>query len=69
MLLQGYDFLGFSLWNKNTNEILRKKETEKNINFLEEEFQRDREFFYSLKKSLEFNMKFFEDLAEELKTI
>ncbi|MZH05174.1 MAG: motility associated factor glycosyltransferase family protein [Nitrospinae bacterium] len=63
LLLQGYDFLGFSLWNKRSNEILLRKKKDKSVDLLEEEFQRDREFLYALKNSLEFNINVFEDLA------
>ena len=66
LLLQGYDFMGFSLWNQKTNEILRRKKKEKHNDLLGLEFQRDREFFDVLKNSLEFNMKFFKGLVEEL---
>ena len=66
LLLQGYDFMGFSLWNQKSNEILRRKKKEKYKGMLGSEFQRDLEFFKVLKNSLEFNMKIFKDLAGEL---
>ena len=64
LILQGYDFMGFSLWNQKTNEILRIKKKDKYNNLLGLEFQRDREFFDVLKNSLEFNMSFFKGLIE-----
>ena len=67
LLLQGYDYSGFSKWNqKATNIMNRKKLTEKN-KLLEEEFLRDREFFQVLKDAIEFNTEVFKSFANENK--
>ena len=66
LLLQGYDFLGFSLWNQKSHEILLRKKKGEDKDLLELEFQRDREFFEVLKNSLKFNIIFFKGLVEEL---
>ena len=66
LLLQGYDFLGFSLWNQKTNEILRRKNSEKSISFLEVEYERDLNFFYVLKNSIEFNITIFRKFSKEI---
>ncbi|MEK9628443.1 MAG: 6-hydroxymethylpterin diphosphokinase MptE-like protein [Nitrospinota bacterium] len=62
LLLQGYDFSGFSLWNQKTNEILRRKSLAPSKNLINEEFQRDQEFFGVLKNSVEFNKNAFKKL-------
>ena len=65
LLLQGYDYSGFSNWNQKATIIMnRKKSAEKN-QLLEEEFLRDREFFQVLKGALEFNMEVFKGFTNE----
>jgi hypothetical protein len=65
LLLQGYEYSGFSNWNQKTTKIMnRKKLVEKN-ELLEEEFLRDREFFQVLKGAVEFNMEVFKGFVKE----
>lgn len=64
LLLQGYDFSGFSLWNKRSTDIMRRKDMKSSNDLAEEEFQRDREFFLALKNSVKFNMDVFEDITK-----
>ena len=45
LLLQGYDFAGFSDWYRSNCQILRKKELSEGYSPLDEEFERDLKFF------------------------
>ena len=45
LLLQGYDFAGFSEWYRSNCQILRKKEVSAGYSPLDEEFERDLKFF------------------------
>jgi hypothetical protein len=63
LLLQGYDFSGFSRWNQKSTDILRRKNFAVQKELLEEEFLRDQEFFKVLKEAVEFNIVVFERFA------
>lgn len=62
LLLQGYDFAGFSNWYRSNSEILRKKELSGNADPLDEEFDRDLQFFEVLSKSVEYLKANFEKI-------
>ncbi len=64
LLLQGYDFSGFSRWNKKSNYIVGREISANSKDLVKEEFQRDQEFFMVLKKSVKFNMNVFEDFTK-----
>lgn len=66
LLLQGYDFLGFSIWNQRTNRILNNKKRMNSTELLQEEFQRDFEFFEILKESVKFNITVFDSFLKEV---
>ena len=59
LLLQGYDYSGFSNWNQKATTIMNKKKSTEVNELLEDEFLRDREFFQVLKDAVEFNMEVF----------
>jgi hypothetical protein len=59
LLLQGYDYSGFSNWNQKATTIMNKKKLTEVNELLEDEFLRDREFFQVLKDAVEFNMEVF----------
>ena len=69
LLLQGYDYSGFLIWNKSSTVIKSRKKTAGEKELLEKEFLRDREFFKVLKGSVKFNMDVFESFSNESKTI
>ena len=54
LLLQGYDFSGFTDWYRVNSEILRKKDLYENYHALEEEFERDIKFFEVLVESVNY---------------
>jgi len=60
-LLQGYDFEGFSNWYRSNNKILRKKELSRGIDLLDEEFERDRNYFEVLVESVKYLMTNFKN--------
>jgi len=63
LLLQGYDYSGFSIWNQRSTSMLNRKESSEQKELLQEEFLRDRDFFEVLKESVQFNMLAFERFA------
>jgi hypothetical protein len=65
LLLQGYDYSGFSNWNQKATTIMNRKNSAEKNQLLEEEFLRDREFFQVLKGAVEFNMEVFKDFTNE----
>ncbi len=65
LLLQGYDYSGFAIWNQKSNEISKNKMGVGNPDRLEEEFQRDKNFLDSLKNSVKFHLDFFSSLANK----
>jgi hypothetical protein len=67
LLLQGYDYSGFSNWNQKATNIMNRKKTAEKNELLQEEFLRDREFFQVLKGAVEFNMQVFKGFANENK--
>jgi len=69
LLLQGYDYSGFSNWNQRSTTLLNKKKLAMENELLEEEFLRDREFFKVLKGAIKFNMDIFESISNESNTI
>jgi len=69
LLLQGYDYSGFSSWNQRSTVIMNRKKSAEQQELLEEEFLRDRKFFKALKGAVKFNMDVFESFANESKTI
>lgn len=52
LLLQGYDFAGFSDWYRSNSQIINKKELSKENNTLDEEFERDLKFLKVLADSV-----------------
>jgi hypothetical protein len=54
LLLQGYDFAGFSEWYRLNSQILNKKVMSKNLSLVNEEFDRDLNFLDVLVSSLEY---------------
>lgn len=67
LLLQGYDYSGFSNWNQKATTIMNRKKSVEENEFLEEEFLRDREFFQVLKDAVEFNIEVFKGFTNENK--
>ena len=67
LLLQGYDYAGFSNWNQKATTIMNRKKSAEENELLEEEFLRDREFFQVLKGAVEFNMEVFKGFTNENK--
>lgn len=65
LLLQGYDYSGFSSWNKKSTVIMRSKKSARQEELLEEEYLRDIEFFNVLKGSIKFHMDTFKSFANE----
>jgi hypothetical protein len=65
LLLQGYDYSGFSSWNKKSTIIMTRKKSADQQELMEEEFLRDREFFKILKGSIKFHMDAFESFANK----
>jgi hypothetical protein len=63
LLLQGYDYSGFSSWNKKSTVIMSKKKSAGQQELMEEEFLRDREFFNVLKGSINFHMETLKSFA------
>ncbi len=56
LLLQGYDFLGFSDWYRSNNRISNTKELSVDVNLLSDEFERDQKFFKVLTEAVNFLM-------------
>ncbi len=69
LLLQGYDYSGFSSWNQRSTAIMNKKTSAGGKELLEEEFLRDRDFYDVLKGAVEFNITAFEVFAKGSKGI
>jgi hypothetical protein len=67
LLLQGYEYSGFSNWNQKATNIIDRKKLAEKKELLEEEFLRDREFFKVLKGAVEFNIEIFKGFAKENK--
>ena len=65
LLLQGYDYSGFSSWNKKSTIIMSKNKSASQQEQLEEEFLRDQDFFKVLTGSIKFHMEAFENFAKE----
>jgi hypothetical protein len=65
LLLQGYDYSGFSNWNKKSTIIMRRKKSNDQQELLEEEFLRDLNFLKVLKGSIKFHMNIFEFFANK----
>ncbi len=68
LLLQGYDYLGFSVWNQRSTAIMNNTKLAEQQERVEEEFLRDQEFFKVLQESVKFNMDVFEGFANESKS-
>lgn len=62
LLLQGYNFSGFSDWYCSNSQILSKKEMSANFSLLDEEFDRDLKFLDVLTNSVEYLRANFEKL-------
>jgi hypothetical protein len=60
LLLQDYDFSGFSDWYRSNSKILHKKELFKDCSQLEEEYKRDLKFLNVLAGSVEYLLMNFE---------
>ncbi len=54
LLLQGYDFSGFSDWYRSNSHILSEKELSGDYSLLDEEFARDLKFLDVLSDSVEY---------------
>jgi hypothetical protein len=54
LLLQGYDFAGFSNWYHSNNQIMKNMELLKVTSLVDEEFDRDLKFFEVLVESVEY---------------
>ncbi len=54
LLLQDYDFAGFSDWYRSNSQILNKKELLKDCSLLDEEYERDLKFLNVLVDSVEY---------------
>ena len=65
LLLQDYNFSGFSIWNQRTNQILKKKNTMDAKELMDEEFKRDYDFLKVLKDSVRFNISAFDLFSKE----
>jgi hypothetical protein len=65
LLLQGYDYSGFSSWNKMSTIIMSRKKSTSPQELLEEEFIRDRDFYKVLKEAIKFNMEMFESFSNK----
>ncbi|MBT5549781.1 MAG: motility associated factor glycosyltransferase family protein [Nitrospina sp.] len=65
LILQGYNFAGFSNWYRSNNQILRKKELSTEGSFLDEEFERDLKFLEVLVESVEYLMINFEKSSSQ----
>jgi hypothetical protein len=66
LLLQGYDFAGFSDWYRANTQILRKKELTNNPNLMDEEFERDIKIFEVLVESVDYLKVNFEKFISSL---
>jgi hypothetical protein len=69
LLLQGYDYSGFSCWNQRSTALISRKRSAGENELLEEEFLRDRDFLKVLKNAVKFNMVVFESFRNTSKTI
>jgi hypothetical protein len=65
LLLQGYDYSGFSSWNKKSTIIMSRKKSNNQQELLEDEFLRDQDFLKVLKDSIKFHMDTFECLSNK----
>jgi hypothetical protein len=54
LLLQDYDFAGFSDWYRSNSQILCKKELSEKSSLLDEEFERDLKLLHVLEESVEY---------------
>ena len=54
LLLQDYDFSGFSDWYRSNSQILNKKELSKDCSQLNEEYERDLKFLKVLEDSIKY---------------
>ena len=69
LLLQNYNFSGFSIWNQRTNQILKKRNAMDSKMLMDEEFKRDYDFLKVLKDSVRFNIVAFELFSKETNTV
>ena len=69
LLLQNYNFSGFSIWNQRTNQILKKRNAMDSKMLMDEEFKRDYDFLKVLKDSVTFNIVAFELFSKETNTV
>ena len=69
LLLQDYNFSGFSIWNQRTNQILKKRNSMDSKMLMDEEFKRDYDFLKVLKDSVRFNIVAFELFSKETNTV
>ena len=65
LLLQDYNFSGFSIWNQRTNQILKKRNAMDSKELMDEEFKRDYDFLKVLKDSVRFNISAFDLFSKE----
>ena len=66
LLLQNYDYSGFSIWNQRSSIIMRRKKSTGQQELLEEEFLRDRDFLKVLKGAINFNINVFGNFANKI---
>ncbi|MEC9422964.1 MAG: hypothetical protein VYC01_01320, partial [Nitrospinota bacterium] len=69
LLLQDYNFSGFSIWNQRTNQILKKRNSMDSKMLMDEEFKRDYDFLKVLKDSVRFNILAFDLIFKEASTV
>ena len=69
LLLQDYNFSGFSIWNQRTNQILKKRNTMDSKELMDEEFKRDYDFLKVLKDSVRFNISVFDLFFKEANSV
>ena len=69
LLLQNYNFSGFSIWNQRTNQILKKRNAMDSKMLMDEEFKRDYDFLKVLKDSVRFNILAFDLIFKEASTV
>ena len=69
LLLQNYDYSGFSIWNQRSSIIMRRKKSTGQQELLEEEFLRDRDFLRVLKGAINFNINVFGNFVNKIQPL
>ena len=69
LLLQNYDYSGFSIWNQRSSIIMRRKKSTGQQELLEEEFLRDRDFLKVLKGAINFNINVFGNFVNKIQPL